>query len=78
MKEIVSTGICTRCQQKLVQDADILRCPVCGSHVVLSTYHAALRLNVPFRGSGSPRPAASPRQPKTFTELWNNLYPRRR
>jgi hypothetical protein len=42
-KPLVSTGICTRCQQDLVLIDDVLGCPVCGAAVRVSAIHADLQ-----------------------------------
>ena len=79
-----SSGICTRCQQDLIQVGDALGCPVCGDKVLISVLHAGLRLNAPrsrFSSGARPdpitpatvRPAQPPKPSSNFTELWKRL-----
>jgi hypothetical protein len=50
---MTSSGLCTRCQQDLVLAGDILGCPICGAHVLVSVLHASIRLNTPRARFGS-------------------------
>lgn len=76
MAELISTGVCGKCKQQLVQEGDILRCPGCGEKLSLALLHAAVRLRVPFPGSF---PSATGRDLKAdkdrlrFAELWRQL-----
>ena len=54
--EMVSTGICTRCQQDLIQIGDTLGCPVCGESVSISRLHAAFRSKIDRFFDPQPRP----------------------
>jgi DNA-directed RNA polymerase subunit RPC12/RpoP len=81
---LTSSGICTRCQQDLIQVGDTLGCPECGDHVLISVLHTVLRLKAPRArfdsgmlpspvNPSSHRPAPPPKPSSNFTELWKRL-----
>lgn len=41
-------GICTKCQQELVRDGDLVKCPVCGESISVNLLEATQRLKVPY------------------------------